>query len=317
MAGRFRSTLRGGVMLLAFGVVGVAASPALAQTPPVPGAPESTASKTFVTLPDTGPTENICQQKDGTIYVTMLNDKKVVKITPAGQVSDFALFPKAYVVIGVACGPDEVAVSYFANYNRDKDLHAVYTNTGTHLMFYDLAGKLKADVMPPPAVAINGFDYGDDGVYYGGDSGSGTLQRIDPKTHAITPFWSDPSFGPPGGVGTGINGIRSANGWVYFSGPQKHGLFKVKIGPGGKSVGGAVPVELGVGVDDFDVAKDGSVYFSSGRVLYKVAPDGAMTIIADPVPGGPSALVSNDGKTVYWPTRTGVDHERVMQVAIP
>ena len=94
-------------------------------------------------------------------------------------------------------------------------------------------------------------------------------------------------------------------------------LDKVKIGPGGKSVGGAVPVELGVGVDDFDVAKDGSVYFSSGRVLYKVAPDGAMTIIADPVPGGPSALVSNDGNTVYWPTRTGVDHERVMQVAIP
>ena len=305
-------------MLLALGCLGIAAGSAIAQTPPVPGAPESTAAKTFVTLPGPPPTENICQQKDGSFYVTMLDQKKVIKITPAGEISDFAFFPKAYVVIGVACGPDEVAVSYFANVNRPDNkptTPAVFTNVGTHLMFYDLAGKLKADVMPPARMAINGFDYGDDGVYYGGDSGSGEVQRIDPKTHAITTFWSDPSFGPPKGVGEGINGVRSVNGWVYFAAPQKHGMYKVKIGANGKSEGPAIPVELGLGVDDFDVAKDGWVYFTSGSILYKVSPQGAVTVLADPVPGGPSAVVSNDGKTVYWATRFG-QPMRVMQVAI-
>ncbi len=297
-------------------LAGLLALPAAAQTPVVAGAPESTAIKAFVTFPDAAPTENICQQANGDIYVTMMDSKKVAKISPAGVISDFVSIPGAVAVIGVACGNNEIAVSIFTKQFRLPSGTAAFTDTGAHLLFYDLAGKQKADVTLPANVAINGFDYGGDGAYYGGDSNSGTVFRIDAATHALTPFWQDASFGPVAGNPMGINGVRAKNGWVYFSGAQKNGIFKTKIGAGGKAEGALLPVELGIRVDDFDVADDGSVYFPNGRVLFKVAPNGAMTIVADPIPGGPSAVVSNDSKTVYWPTRGGTAPQRVMQFPI-
>ncbi len=294
------------------------AGPAMAQTPPVAGAPESTAAKAFYTFPDAAPTENICQQPNGDIYVTMMDTKKVVKISPAGVASDFVQVPEALSVIGVACGDTEIAISIFTKNFRTPAGGPVFTDTGTHLKFYDLAGKLKADVAAPADVAINGFDYAGNGTYYGGDSNSGTVFKIDSRTHAITPWFRDASFNPtPPNQLFGLNGVRAKNGWVYFSGIAKNGLFKVKIGANGAAEGGAVPVQMGLRIDDFDVADDGSAYFPNGRILFKVAPNGLVTPIADPIQGGPSALVSNDNKTVYWPTRGGNAAQRVMQVSIP
>ena len=71
-------------------------------------------------------------------------------------------------------------------------------------------------------------------------------------------------------------------------------------------------------VDDFAVGSDGSVYFPAATTLYKAAADtGMLTKIADPIPGGPSAVVSRDGKYVYWSTRGGQANQRLVRVAIP
>lgn len=288
-----------------------------AQTPVAPSQPESPAVKAFVILPDAAPTENICQQTNGDIYVTMLDTKKVVKITPDGRITDFVVIPDALGTIGVACGGDEIAISIFTKDYRIPAGGLVFTDTGARLKFYDLAGKPKADVAAPANVAINGFDYAGNGIYYGGDSNSGTVFRIDSATHSLTPWFKDDSFAPAPKQAFGLNGVRAKNGWVYFSGPSKNGLFKVKIGADGKPEGGAVPMELGLRIDDFDVAEDGSAYFPNGGVLFKVSAQGVVTPVAYPIQGGPSALVSNDNKTVYWPTRGGAAPQRIMQFTIP
>jgi len=64
-------------------------------------------------------------------------------------------------------------------------------------------------------------------------------------------------------------------------------------------------MELGLRVDDFDVADDGSAYFANGVILFKVSAEGVVTAVANPNQWGPSAVVSNDNKTLYWPTRGG------------
>ncbi len=285
-----------------------------AQTPVTP--PQSSASA-FVTFVDAAPTENICQQTNGDLYVTMLDTKKVVKITPDGRIIDFVVIPDAMFVIGVACGSNEIGVSIFTKDYRKPTGGLVFTDTGARLKFYDLAGKPKADVAAPANVAINGFDYAGDGIYYGGDSNSGTVFRIDSATRSLIPWFKDDSLAPTPKQAMGLNGVRAKNGWVYFSGPVKSGLFKVKIGANGRPEGGAIPMELGLRVDDFDVADDGSAYFANGSILFKVSADGVVTPVADPIPWGPSAVVSNDNKTLYWPTRGGSAPQRIMQVAIP
>lgn len=285
-----------------------------AQTPVMP--PLSSVSA-FVTFTDAAPTENICQQTNGDHYVTMLDTKKVVKISPDGRITDFVIIPDAMFVIGVACGSNEIAVSIFTKDYRKPAGGLVFTDTGARLKFYDLAGKPKADVAAPANVAINGFDYAGDGIYCGGDSNSGTVFRIDSATHSLTPWFKDESLAPTPKQAIGLYGVRAKNGWVYFSGPSKSGLFKVKIGANGQPEGGAIPMEPGLCVDDFDVADDGSTYFANGGILFKVSADGVVTPVADPIPWGPSAVVSNDDKTLYWPTRGGSAPQRTSRPSFP
>jgi len=111
--------------------------------------------------------------------------------------------------------------------------------------------------------------------------------------------------------------VRSHDGWVYFASPAKMGIYRIQIGSDGGPQGTPVTVEEGVRPDDFDVAADGSVYFPSGPVLYKVAATGEVTKHADPIQGGPSAVVSANQQWVYWPTRGGDNPQRLMRVAIP
>ena len=77
-------------------------------------------------------------------------------------------------------------------------------------------------------------------------------------------------------------------------------------------------LELGIGVDDFDVASDGAIYFPSGGVFYRLSPEGAVTAIAYPVQGGPDAVVSADGAAVYWSTRGGPAGvpQRIMRIRL-
>ena len=67
---------------------------------------------------------------------------------------------------------------YITLINANVLLKVAPDGTDTHILVYDLAGNQVADIAAPGA-GLNGFDYAGDGIYYGGDSSSGSIYRID------------------------------------------------------------------------------------------------------------------------------------------
>ena len=298
---------------------------ALAQAPAASPPPEATMVKTFATLPSNEATENICQLADGSIFVSVMNTKTILKIAADGKVSEFASAPAMAHLLGLGCGDNEVVAVFFGKTFRGSPpvppattgSPMNFSDTDTHVYVYDLAGKLKADIPGAKGEAFNGFAYsGTPGLYYAGNSANGSISTVDTNVKKVALWWKDDSFAPSGNSPIGINGVRVQNSWVYLSGPTKKGLWKIKLGSDGKPSGEPIQVEDSVNVDDFDVAKDGSIYFTTGAILYRAAPDGTLSKVAEPVQGGPSALVSRDGKWVYWPTRGGSANQRLVRVPI-
>lgn len=297
----------------------IGAVSAWAQAPAA--APESPAVKTFATLPSAAATENLCQSADGSTFVTLIDDHKLLKVDAAGAVSEFAA-PAAANLLGVACGDNQVATVAFGKTFRKPNPAGQgaildFTDTDTHVIVYDQAGKVSADIAAKKGLGFNGLAYAGRGIYYATDSAGGGIYRIDTAAKSIDLWYNDEASMPTKDVVIGLNGIKVKNGWVYVSSFPRNGVFKVQLGADGKPQGGLVKVEEGVRVDDFDVAADGTLYFTTGPVLYRVSAAGDVTKLAEPVQGGPSAWVSSDGKWVYWPTRGGTAPQRLVRVALP
>jgi hypothetical protein len=326
----------------AFASAAIAAAPAAPApaTPAAPAAPAVTFDtmdanvKTFATFPSAEGTENICQAADGTLYVTLINANKLMKVAPDGKVSEFASVPTAANMLGVGCGsdPEIVAIVFNKTFRGapnpnppPANLPANFSDNDVHALVYDAAGKLTADIAIPKGMGINGFDAAGGGIYYGGNSGKAEIVRLDTKAKTATVWFDAKDYGPATGAGIGINGVRFANGWVYFRGlkpgssPAVIGLYRIQVGADGKPSGAPATLTEGIPIDDFDVAADGSVYLPSGTTLFRVAVDGTRTEIAKPVVGGPSLVVAKDGKSVFWPTRVAgtATMQRLLQVAIP
>jgi len=151
---------------------------------PGPGACAGGPSRRDVRHPALGRWDrNICQSADGSIYITLINANVLLKVAPDGAVSEFASTPGAANMLGVACGDDQIAIISYGKSFRQPNPSGQgnifnFTDTDTHILVYDLAGNQVADIAAPGA-GLNGFDYAGDGIYYGGDSSSGSIYRID------------------------------------------------------------------------------------------------------------------------------------------
>jgi hypothetical protein len=322
----------------AFAMAALAQVPAAVPAPaaaPAAAAPEDKKVETFATLPSNEASENACQAADGSIYISLINARQIMKVTPDGKVSEFASAPMMAHILGLGCGNNEIAaIAYGKTFRGTPAVAATATtpavpagplhfdDTDTHVYVYDMTGKMQADIAAQKGIGFNGLTPSTTaGVYYASNSNGGDIYTVDTKAKTIALWWKDDSYGPATGAPIGLNGVKLKNGWVYFSsGTQgtapKRGLYRIQVAADGKPMGNPVKIEDSVAVDDFDVAADGSVYFPGGTTLYKAALDGTLTKVADPIQGGPTAVVSRDGKYVYWPTRGGTANQRLVRVAI-
>jgi hypothetical protein len=316
------------VAVPAFAAVGHAQAP---STPALPGAAapaappaENPAVKTFATLPISGATDDICQSPDGTIYVTVIDEHKILKVTAEGRIGPFANPAGAMHLMGIACPTNNeiVAIAYDKPFHRPAAAGAAavldFSDTASHVLVFDAAGKPTADVKLPANVALNGVSGTGNGVYFAADSNSGSIYRVDIAARRGELWFKDDAYGPTAAVAVGINGIKVRKDWVYFSAPARMGLYRIQVASDGKPQGMPVRIEEGLRVDDFDVAANGDAYFPVGTTLYKAAAAGGDPAkFMDPVPGGAAALVSSDQKWVYWPTRGGAGDQRIVRAAIP
>src|SRR5439155_26105809 len=101
-----------------------------------------------------GATENICQQTDGSLYVSVIDEKKILKVTPDGKVSEFAAAPANMAhLLAPACGDNEIAAVVYGKTFRGTPATATtpagplhFADTDTHIYVYDLSGKMTADI---------------------------------------------------------------------------------------------------------------------------------------------------------------------------
>jgi hypothetical protein len=307
------------VVFIAAGILGSAA--VRAQQAPVAPVGEY---ETYATFPTSGATENITQGGDGAIYVTGMDDKVVWRVTSDGMVSSvekFATIPGVAAVVGVAPHDNGLVVTAFAKSFRLPPAgggppQINFSDVGPEVIVIDKTGSITATIPGQMGQAFNGIARVDSGVYLIADSNASTIWRVDVARKRIEPWLEDEALAPGGAAPIGANGIKVRNGYVYIGVSGRSMIYRIPIDGDGHPQDALTQVSEGIRPDDFDVAKDGTIYLSSGMTMYRISPSGEATKMLDNVPGGAATMVSSDGKWVYWPTRGGTMPQRLLRAPI-
>ena len=288
--------------------------------------------ETVATLPSAGATENICQTTDGLIYVTGFDDHALWTIRPGGMVDKFATISNTTAVLGVAASTNGVVITAFTKPFRGRQLAGGQTpaagggapaapaldlsDVGSEVIVLDREGHTTAVIPGEKGQAFNGIASAGNGLYLIADSNASTVWRFDPTKKRIDAWLKDAVFAPTTTALIGANGIKVHDDWVYVSVTSRNAIYRVRMDSHGQPQGPVVMFTQGVRADDFDVAKDGSMFVPVGTVMYKISPAGEIGRFLENVPNGAAALVSRDGKWLYWPTRGGSAPQRLLRVAL-
>ena len=315
-----RTMLRSAVWLAA-ATMAAATVPVYTVGPALQGAASQVSSEfeTVVTLPSPAPdTENLFEAPDGSIYITGMDAKVVWKVTPDRRVDTFASVPSVAYVVGVASTGDGFALTTFGRPFRrpgapGQPPQVDFSDIDTRVILLDKAGQLTATIPGQKGQAFNGITAAGTraGLYLVADSNAGTIWQVDAAKKSIEPWLKDDVLAPTETVRVGANGIKVHNGWVYVS--SRGTMYRAEMGPNGRPQGTLSVFAQGIRTDDFDIAKDGTIYLSS---MTKISPRGEMSPFREKVPTGPAVMVSRDGRWLYWPTRGGEGPQRLLRTAI-
>lgn len=296
----------------------VAASSSLAAESP--HAPE-----TVATIPSPAFNENIAEDTDGTFYVTGAFESNVWKIS-GGQAEKFAHLDQYAVILGVAALPDGLVVGAFRRDFRQPG-GIDFAGVGSEVVVLDKkTGKVVASTQGQAGQVFNGMVADGRGKVLITDSLGASVWQFDPKAHALSLWLKDDALASSSAAALGANGIKVAGDWVYIANRDKLSIFRVRIDAGGKAQGPLTLVMKDLPhADDFAVAADGTIYLPPGdqskaSPLVRIPPSGEITLHAIG-PAGASAVVSRDGKWVYWPTNAGLvpktaDPQRLLRVPV-
>ena len=251
--------------------------------------------------------EGIDFDRKGAIYVTNNIDSTIIKTDAQGQHAVKISVPSHPQVVLLTRDGGMVVTAHaklpsFGGGGRGGPPVLTLTNLDSSILILDKQGKLKQSFPGPPETFFNGITQLRQGVYIVADSTGGSLWRLDIKAKKLDRWFTDPSVESARGKGNfgGSNGIKAANGWVYYT--SRNLMWRVKVGADGKAEGPAVEHSK-QGGDDFDVAADGSIYISGDNKMLKVAGDGSVSTLAEMGVSCPSVRLSPDKKSVIATSR--------------
>ena len=237
----------------------------------------------------------ITNDVDGTILETDRTGKTLRKMDLAGEHPQVVLLlPDGGMVVTVHAKPPD-----FSGLAKGKfDL----TNLDSAILVLDKNGKRKKRFAGPSETFFNGIARVREGHYIVADSTGGSLWQFDLKAGKLEPWFTDASVESAAGKGKfgGSNGIKVYEGWVYYT--SRNTMWKVKIGKDGKPEGAAIK-HSAQGGDDFDIAKDGSIYIAGNKNLLKIAPDGSVSTVAEVGVDCPAVRLTRDGSAALMTTR--------------
>lgn len=254
---------------------------------------------TVATLTGKSP-ENLFYGADGAIYVASAASRELLRCD-GGQCATFASLPMKPInlVRGragfVADGPSRdrsapAGADPFASLHGSGKIAAI-DRKGVVTKVMDL-GSL------PNGMVHLGRD-----IYLVADSVDAVIYRVDMKRGTATTWLADDRFRfvAGGGRGPGVNGAKLRNGTLYLANSSAGALYTIRVGRDGKPAGALTKLADVREADDFDVARDGTVYVATHGPVVKVAPDGHTSELTDgkQMPGGPAVMLARDEKSLY------------------
>ena len=298
-----------------FVAIGAAAAMESPRTPEV-----------VATIPSPAFNENISEDADGTFYVTGAFEGNLWKIGKAGTVEKLAHFDQYPAILGVAALPDSIVVGAF---RRDFRTPAGFdfSIVGSEVVVVDkTTGKVIAAVPAQQGQVFNGMVADGRGKVLTTDSLGASVWQFDPATRTLSLWLKDAALASSNAQSLGANGIKVAGDWVYIANREKLSIFRVSIDARGRAQGPVTLVAKDLPhADDFAVAGDGTIYLPPGdqtkpSPMLRITPNGERRTAAVG-PAGASAMVSSDGKWVYWATNSGLvpktpDPQKLLRVPV-
>lgn len=210
--------------------------------------------------------ENVAVRANGLILATNMNQATLHQIDPVAKTSSTA------VTVSGASG-----LSGIAEYQSEK--FAVIGGKGIY--------RVDFTVTPPKSTLIktiteannlNGLSAFDENTVLVADAGKGNVLRFDVNTGAYSEVAKDPTMAPTGGIPFGIDGIRYANGTLWYTNIFKNSFHKIPLDPvTAKSTGAQTTLWSNLMGDDLCFGPNGKIYVStnSRNSLVEVDPTAA------------------------------------------
>tara|TARA_R110000868_G_scaffold94091_7_gene259921 strand:- start:387 stop:1439 length:1053 start_codon:yes stop_codon:yes gene_type:complete len=283
-------------------------------------AQQSRTLETVATIPSNGFNENLFQTSDGTIYVTGAFEGNLWKISPSGAVEKFASFPDHATILGIAHINDIFVLG--AHKRTFQTAAGVdFSNLGSEVLVLDKNGKITATVPGNKNDVFNGMTLDGHGNVLITDSLAGSIWRFDPVSKKLSLWAKDDALSSPSTASLGANGIKVVDNWVYVANKAQLAVYRVRMSANGDVEGPFMLVADGLpGADDFAVAPDGTIYMppaEQGAALIRISSNGEVDEFLESAPFGSSAIVSADGKWLYWATGREPKEQRLVRIALP
>ena len=276
--------------------------------------------ETVAVIPSDGFNENLFQSSDGTIYVTGAFEGNFWKITPDGHVQKFADFPNHAVILGIVGINDGFVIGAFKRPFQTPS-GVDFTDVGSEVLMLDKNGRMTDTIPGQKGQVFNGMTLDGHGKVLISDSQTSSIWQFDPVTKTLALWIKDDALAPQSADNLGANGIKVVNGWTYVANKSRLAIYRVRIDENGSAEGQFSLVADGLpGADDFAVGPDGTIYLppaEQGAALTRISPNGEIDAFLQSAPFGASAIVSADGKWLYWATGREPKQQRLVRVAIP
>ncbi|KAF2107348.1 hypothetical protein BDV96DRAFT_506354 [Lophiotrema nucula] len=245
--------------------------------------------KTIYQFPNPTWVENIRSMSNGSLLVTIIGRPEVHIIDPFVKPATSSLvhsFSSANAVLGITeIIPNTFAVAVGNYSNVDGPTIGSFSIWKIDLTAPNNTHVSKIASIPRSGL-INGITTLNANTLLLADSTIGHLLKLDIRSGKSKVVLEDETTKPVAGaaIQIGINGVRSKNGWLYYTNIFLNSVFRVKVDPfTGTPISRIETISSNIPTpDDLDIADDGTVFVpgSLSNTVFRVQGDGEVTALA-------------------------------------
>ncbi|KAF9737836.1 hypothetical protein PMIN06_009009 [Paraphaeosphaeria minitans] len=138
-----------------------------------------------------------------------------------------------------------------------------------------------------------------------GDASKGAVFKVNVNTGNYSIAIQDSTMAPASGMPMGIDGIRYANGNIYYTNIFAQKFYKMPIDAEGKKTGSATQIWGNQMADDMYVSPEGVAYVAASSGIQKVTADGKVSNVAS-IRSSTAVAIGTDKTTLFVAGSDGV-----------